>query len=107
MLVIGPVSVHVSRAVDQPGAVEGDGVAEDGSQEVGIPQALSPDEPGHQRRHHKTHEHHGELIVPARQDVTSAMNGHLLTALGTAWVKHRNQQDEAQGGTVNLCTSQC
>lgn len=29
--------------VDQPGATEGAGIAEDGDQEVGIPQTLRPD----------------------------------------------------------------
>lgn len=68
VLVVGPVSVHVGSTVDQPGDVEGDGIAEDGSQEVGIPETLPPDAPGHQRGDREAHEQHGDLIVPGRQD---------------------------------------
>lgn len=54
--IIGPVSIHVGGAVYQPGDVEGDSVAQDGRQEVGVPQALSPkvpwDQGGHQETHH-------------------------------------------------------
>lgn len=72
VLVVGPVSIHVGSTVDQPGDVEGDGIAEDGSQEVGIPQTLSPEAPGHQRGNHEAHEHHADLIVPGRQNITLA-----------------------------------
>lgn len=63
VLVIGSVSIHVGSTVDQPGDIERDGIAEDGGQEVGIPQTLSPDAPGHQCGDHEAHEHHGDLIV--------------------------------------------
>lgn len=68
MLVVGPVPVHVGSAVDQPGDVEGDGVVQDGSQEVGVPQTLPPEAPGHHRGDQEAHERHGDLIVPARQN---------------------------------------
>lgn len=73
MFVIGSVSVHVGSTVDQPGAIEGDGIAEDGGQEIGIPQTFSPDIPGHHRGEHKAHEHHGDLIVPMRRDTMSSL----------------------------------
>lgn len=72
VLVVGPIPVHVGSAVDQPGDVEGDGVAEDGSQEVGVPQTLPPEAPGHHRGDQEAHERHGDLIVPARQNVMLA-----------------------------------
>jgi len=72
VLVVGPVSIHVGSTVDQPGDVEGDGIAEDGSQEVGIPQTLSPEAPGHQRGNHEAHEHHADLIVPLKRTCPGA-----------------------------------
>lgn len=47
----------MSGAVDQPGDVEGDGVPEDGGEEVGIPQTLSPEVPWHNGGDHKAHQH--------------------------------------------------
>lgn len=92
VLVIGPVSIHVGGAVDQPGDVEWDGIAEDGRQEVGVPQALSPDAPGHQRGNHKAHEHHADLIVPRRQDG--------MLSLGTCWWQW-GQAEQATGKVRN------
>lgn len=77
VLVIGPVSIHVGGTVDQPGDIEWDGIAKDRGQEVGVPQTLSPDTPGHQCGDHEAHEHHGDLIVPGRQGI--------MLSLGTCW----------------------
>lgn len=60
----------MDSAVDQPSTIEGNGVSENGSQEVGVPQSLSPEVPGHQCREHKTHEHHTDLVVPMRKSST-------------------------------------
>lgn len=57
VLVIRAVAIHVSGAVDQPGDVEGDGVPEDGGEEVGIPQTLAPEVPWHNGGDHKAHQH--------------------------------------------------
>lgn len=57
VLVIRPVAIHVSSAVDQPGNVEGNGIPEDRGKEVGIPQALPPEVPWHKGRDHKAHQH--------------------------------------------------
>ena len=57
-LVVRLVAPHVSSAVDQPGGIEAEAVAHDGSQKVGIPQALPPEVPRHQSGYHKAAEHH-------------------------------------------------
>lgn len=94
-LVIGPLSIHVDSAVDQPSTAESNGVSENGSREVGIPQSLSPELPGHQCREHKTHEHHTDLGVPmwgTYEEEHHAVTGHPICG--------------ARGGVTRQQTSQ-
>lgn len=56
VLVVGFVPIHVRSAVDKPRNVERDGVAQDGGQEVGVPQALSPEIPWHHSGNQKAHD---------------------------------------------------
>lgn len=64
VLVVRLVAPHVGSAVDQPGGVQAQGVAQDGGQEVGIPQALPPEVPRHHSWYHKAAEHHQRLVNP-------------------------------------------
>lgn len=109
MLVIGPVSIHVGSTVDQPGAIEGDGITEDGGQEIGIPQTLSPDVPGHHRGEHKAQEHHGDLIVPRKQDIMSLLGTHRGDGGGDRLNKflRKQKQKHEEPGPVSTFSSFC
>ena len=63
-LVEGPISPHVSRAVDQPGGVQHQGVPQHRRDEVGYPQGLAPQVPRHRHGDEEAHEQHGRLVVP-------------------------------------------
>lgn len=64
-------------AVHQPGDVQAHGVAQDGGQEEGVPQALSPEVAGHQGREHEAHEKHRALVIPAQhsKDLSAQQTG--------------------------------
>lgn len=67
-LVIGPISPHVSRAVDQPGGVQHQGVPQHCRDEVGYPQGLAPQVPRHRHGDKEAHEEHGRLVVPDEEE---------------------------------------
>jgi len=56
----------VRGAVHQPRGVQHQRVPEQGGHEVGHPQGLAPQVPGHHHGHQEAHDHHGHLVVPGR-----------------------------------------
>lgn len=67
VLVIGSVSPHVSRAVDQPGGVQHQGVPQQSWDEVRHPQRLPPQVPRHEHGDEEAHEQHRRLVIPAEE----------------------------------------
>lgn len=77
VLVIGPVSPHVSRAVDQPGGVQHQGVPQQSGDEVRHPQRLPPQVKRHEHGDEEAHEQHRHLVIPFEEKewVESRKNG--------------------------------
>lgn len=74
-LVIGPISPHVSRAVDQPGGVQHQGVPQQSRDEVRYPQRLPPQVPRHRHGDKEAHEQHRRLVIPVEETRVSRKNG--------------------------------
>lgn len=66
-LVIGPVSPHVSRAVDQPGGIQHQGVPQESRDEVRYPERFPPQVPRHEHGDKEAHEQHGRLVIPVEE----------------------------------------
>lgn len=56
--IIGPVPPHMGSWINQPCGVETQCIAQDGRNEVSIPQSLAPEVPRNHRRDHETAQHH-------------------------------------------------
>lgn len=64
VLVIGPVSPHMSCTVDQPGSVKHHRVPQQTWDEVRNPQRLPPQQPRHDCGDKEAHEQHRRLVIP-------------------------------------------
>lgn len=65
--IIGPISPHVSRAVDQPGGIQHQGVPQQSWDEVCYPERLPPQVPRHVHGDKEAHEQHGRLVIPVEE----------------------------------------
>lgn len=63
VVVIGPVTPHVSRTVDQPGGIQHQSVPQQSRDEVCHPQRLPPKVPRHEHGDEETHEQHRRLVI--------------------------------------------
>lgn len=63
VLVVGPVSPHVSRAVDQPAGVQHQRVPQQSRDEVRHPQRLPPHVPRHEHGDEEAHDQHRRPVI--------------------------------------------
>lgn len=107
--VIGPISPHVSRAVDQPGGVQHQGVPQQRRDEVRYPQRLPPQVPRHRHGDKEAHEQHRRLVIPVEETRVSRKNGAVSTkyTLNTPLVRSRTDHSLTFLHMTQPTISQC